>query len=111
MNEIIQHVPNLVEYLELIPICIIGFIAGFVSHLDVFQTKQWGSLIKAVLVSSFLGTTTYTLLSATDLPYLACVGVSAAVAYFGIDGSLQFIEKLMALKNGNPNKKENNSNG
>lgn len=103
LEQILTIFPNLVHYLELIPVCVISLIAGIISY---YNTENKGELpskyssFKIIGTSAFLGVVTYSILSSTDLNYLAKVGVSSCIAFFGIDKSLELVQKLLSLRNG-----------
>lgn len=108
MLEALLLIPGLADYLELIPICVIGLLAGSISFFNkpAEGTKQWKIAIKSIITSSFLAVVSYAILSATNLPYLASVGIATAIAYFGVQDSLELIKQLLSLRNGNDTKKK-----
>lgn len=95
------------HYLELLPIAIVGILAGVVSFFNDEQDTpnklraHFKVAIKSVLTSSFLCVIVYATLSATDLPYLARVGIAAALGFLGIEKALNLAKELLAFKNGN----------
>ena len=99
--------PNYREYFQLLPISIVGILAGVVSYYG-SEGKQIKEALKIVVTSMFLTIVVYSLLSATDLPYLAKVGVSACVGYFGVEKAIELVQKILALKNNNPNANKDN---
>lgn len=88
------------EYLELIPITLVGLLAGFMGALDNKDCIKAGikEAIKRIVISSFLCIVTYSILSATDLPYLAKVGISACVGFLGLDKAIKLVKEIISLK-------------
>lgn len=88
------------EYLELIPIALVGLLAGFMGALDNKDCIKAGikEAIKRIVISSFLCIVTYSILSATDLPYLAKVGISACVGFLGLDKAIKLVKEIISLK-------------
>lgn len=86
------------NYKELIPISCVGLLAGIASYYADDAPKR---IIKVIITSSFLTILVFTILTMSDLPYLAKVGIAAGAGYFGIDKSLELIQKLLAFKNRN----------
>ena len=94
------------HYIELLPIAVVGLLAGIVSFFN--EEAQEGAehchpfkaALKSLLTSSFLCVMVYALLSATDLPYLARVGISAAIGFFGVEKAISLAKELLAFKNG-----------
>ena len=88
------------EYLELIPIALVGLLAGFMGALDNKDCIKAGikEAIKRIVISSFLCIVTYSILSATDLPYLAKVGVSACVGFLGLDKAIKLVKEIVSLR-------------
>lgn len=106
MQEILELMPHLKHYLELIPVSLVALFAGIISYFNGDKAQRSKSYaIKVIITSAFLALTAYTILSATDLPYLAKVGISAMIGFFGIDKSIELVQKLLSLKN-NGGKKE-----
>lgn len=95
INYILEHFK---DYNELFPILFVGLFAGLASYYADDSRKK---IVKVVLTSLFLTLLVFTLLTMADLPYLAKVGISAGAGYFGIDKSLELIQKLLSLKNQN----------
>lgn len=95
--------PNLVQYLELLPVSCVAILSGAAHYFNLADrgTTEQSKLfyaIKIVFTSAFLAILVYAILSATDLPYLAKVGISAAVGYFGIDKAIEIAQKAMSLR-------------
>lgn len=94
------------QLISLTPILIISFFVGVASF---FTQHEKGidkadiikNLIKQVLLSVVLCLMVYSILSASDLPYLAKIGISCAVGFFGIDKALSIIQNILSLKNSN----------
>lgn len=95
--EILKIMPFLNEYIELLPICFVGIVSGCINYLQV-ESAGKKETIRIIITSSFLTILTYAILTSTSLPYLACVGISAAVGYFGIDKAIELAQKLLSLK-------------
>lgn len=101
------------HYLELLPIAIVGILAGIVSFFNEEQREDTSNdiryllkvALKSVVTSSFLCVIVYATLSATDLPYLARVGIAAALGFLGIEKALNLAKELLAFKNGNKESK------
>ena len=53
----------------------------------------------------------YSILSATDLPYLAKIGISSAIAFFGIEQALSIVQTIISLRNGNKESKDKEKRG
>lgn len=90
------------SYLELIPIILVGLLAGFMGALDNKDDMKQGLRegLKRVVISSFLCVVCYSILSATDLPYLAKVGVSACVGFLGLDKAVGLVKEFLSLRKG-----------
>lgn len=99
--------PNYREYFQLLPISIVGILAGVVSYYTA-EYKEFKEALKVVITSVFLTIVVYSLLSATDLPYLAKVGISACVGYFGVEKAIELVQKIISLKNNNPHAHKDN---
>lgn len=99
MEYLIELFPNLSKYLELFPILIMGILSGAVSYFN--KDGQVGAIkeaIRAIITCAFLAVLCYAILAATDLPYLAKVGISCAIGYFGIDNTIDMVQKFISLK-------------
>ncbi|TLD79852.1 hypothetical protein LS68_009280 [Helicobacter sp. MIT 05-5293] len=100
MDTLLYLFPNVEHYIELIPVACVGILSGIVNYFNLEEKKPSKLYaLKIVCTSAFIALTAYTILSATDLPYLAKVGISAAIGFFGIDKALEYIQKIIALKN------------
>lgn len=101
---LLEIFPNLIHYVELFPVFIVALLAGLVSfynQVNEYSTpKTKRDAVRIIGTSAFLGLISYSLLSATDLPYLARVGISAAIGFFGIDKTIEIVQKLLSLRNG-----------
>lgn len=102
---LLELFPNLKHYTQLIPVCFVGLLVGLVNYMqytpqdcDMNDKSGIKRTIKTILTSTFLTLLTYSILTATNLPYLACVGISAAVGYFGFDKAIEIVQKIIALK-------------
>lgn len=102
MDFITDLFPNLHKYLELFPVCLMGLLSGVVSY---FNSKTephtqgaFTTVVKSIITCAFLAIISYAILSATDLPYLAKVGISCAIGYFGIDKAIELAQKMINLK-------------
>lgn len=94
------------QLLSLFPIVIIGFCVGlssFFTQVESSESKHEAikRLIKQVILSLTLCLIVYSILSATDLPYLAKIGISCAIGFFGIDKALTIVQNILNLKNNN----------
>lgn len=99
------------KLIELIPIAIIGLLVGCVSY---FADRDDGNdkeppnkpkkerntkeALKHTSYAIVVCLIIYACLEATDLPYLAKIGVSSAVSFFGLDNIISIIERLLALR-------------
>lgn len=98
MDALLTQIEN---YIELIPVVFVGLFAGLISYLqseEENQNKKMKYIFKVIITSSFLTLIVFSILTATNLPYLACVGISAGVGYFGIDKAIEVAQKLISLK-------------
>lgn len=103
MDTLLDLFPNLVHYLELLPVACVAVLSGaahYFSLADETERKEGKAFFvaKIVFTSAFLALLVYATLSATDLPYLAKVGISAAVGYFGIDKAIELAQKALSLR-------------
>ena len=88
------------EDLELIPISLVGIWAVFMGAWDNKDCIKAviKEAIKRIVISSFLCSVTYAILSATDLPYLSKVGVSACVGFLGLDKAIKLVKEIVSLR-------------
>lgn len=95
MDALLEIFPNLKHYIELIPVCMVGLFSGAAGYYgDGEQEKSGKRAIKSLITSSFLCVMAYSMLTALDsIPYLARVGIAAAIGYFGIERALEIIKK------------------
>lgn len=100
INALLEIFPNLKHYLELVPICMVGLIAGVASYFgDGDEQRCLRRGIKAIITSTFLCVVTYSMLGMIEgIPYLAKVGVGATIGYFGIDKTIELLHKLKGVK-------------
>ena len=101
MDTLTEIFPNLGKYLELMPVTLMGLLSGIVSYFNGSakdSNNAYKQAIKNILTCAFLAILSYSILSATDLPYLAKVGISCAIGYFGIDKAIEIVQKIIALK-------------
>lgn len=93
---------SLNPYLELLPIALVGLLAGFMSALDNSENiaKCFKIALKRIVLSSFLCVVAYSILSATDLPYLARVGISACIGFLGIEKAISYAKEILNFKRG-----------
>ncbi|WP_104691082.1 phage holin family protein [Helicobacter heilmannii] len=95
----IANVLSIEEYIQLVPVLLIGLLAG---GLNYFNNTDGTSTIKRALMvvctSGFICTCVFTMLSSTQLPYMAKVGISASVGYFGIDRAIEVVQKILNLR-------------
>lgn len=96
------------QIISLIPLFVIGIfvgIAGYFSNFDKEDKENSArDFFKHLIVSSAICLIVYSILSATELPYLARLGVSCAFAFFGIDKALSIIKDIINLR-GSKNEK------
>ncbi|GLH58070.1 hypothetical protein [Helicobacter ailurogastricus] len=60
-----------------------------------------GTIKRAVVViftSGFICICIFAMLSTTQLPYMAKIGISASVGYFGIDRAIEVVQKILSLR-------------
>ena len=108
-----------VYFLEFLPLCVLGLFCGIVrfargenellTHEEQDENKvkktRFYRAIDVVLTSSFLAFISYACLSFfTELTYIFKVGISAAIALFGIDKVLDIVQRVISLKQGGGNK-------
>ena len=91
------------QLISLAPILIISFFVGVASFFtqqekEVDRAEMIKNLLKQVLLSIVLCVIVYSILSATDLPYLAKIGISCEVGFFGIDKALSIVQSILNLK-------------
>ena len=101
MDTLTELFPNINKYLELMPVMLMGLLSGVVSYFNDGSTESkvaYKHAIKSIVTCAFLAILAYSILSATDLPYLAKVGISCAIGYFGIDKAIELVQKIIALK-------------
>lgn len=93
---------SLNQYLDLLPIMLVGLLAGFMSALDNSEDikKCFKIAIKRIILSIFLCVVAYSILSATDLPYLARVGISACIGFLGIERAIAYAKEILSFKRG-----------
>ncbi|MFC3847584.1 phage holin family protein [Helicobacter baculiformis] len=92
-----MDIAQLGELLQLLPIWLIGLLAGALNYFT-NEKQSLKQAIGIVLTSSFVCSCVFAILSATDLPYLARVGMSASVGYFGIERALDILKNLINIK-------------
>ena len=101
MDTLTEIFPNLGKYLELMPVCLMGLLSGIVSYFNGSakdSNNAYKQAVKNILTCAFLAILSYSILSATDLPYLAKVGISCAVGFFGVDKAIEIAQTLIAMK-------------
>lgn len=101
MDTLTEIFPNLGKYLELMPVMLMGVLSGIVSYFNGSakdSNNAYKQAVKNILTCAFLAILSYSILSATDLPYLAKVGISCAIGYFGIDKAIEIAQTLIAMK-------------
>lgn len=102
MDFITELFPNIYKYLELMPVLLMGILSGIVSYFNNGgandSRKAYKQAFKSIITCAFLAILAYSILSATDLPYLAKVGISCAIGFFGIDKAIEIVQKIIALK-------------
>lgn len=100
MKYLLETIPELMYYLNLLPIILVGLFSGLASYYkdEKEGDKKQKHLINASLTSCFLCFLTYSLLSdVNSLGYVSKVGIAAAVGYFGIDKTLDLIQKIFEI--------------
>lgn len=95
MNELL---PNLDKYLELIPVAFMALTTGAVSYFNSDEKSGIKQAIKSITYCAIIAILTYSMLSATDLPYLAKVGISCSLGFFGVDKALDIVSRVIELK-------------
>ena len=99
MDYLVEIFPHLPDYLELVPVFVIGLCSGLVAFFsDKSDNYTKFYAFKSILTSAFLTIVMYGILSSTDLPYLAKVMFSCAVGFFGVDRAIEIAQKLIAMK-------------
>lgn len=97
------------QIISLVPILIISIMVGLASYFtksnesNESNEKPYKVFFKQMIFSITICIMVYSILSATDLPYLAKIGISSAVAFFGIEQALSIVQTIISLKNGNKN--------
>lgn len=85
------------EYiLELLPVVSAGLIASVISYLKGMSKEK---RFEDILVGTFLCVVIYLILSITDYPYTAKIGISSAIAFLGIDKTLDIVHKIFNFRN------------
>lgn len=104
---------ELEQLISLSPILIIGLFIGMAS----FFSQQQGNISKKtmlkqltrdVLTSVILCFIVYTMLSLTEFPYMAKIGIASAIGFFGIDNAIVIIQKILSLKDHKNNQEGKN---
>ena len=67
-------------------------------YKDISKLTGIKEALKRIIISSFLCIVTYSILSATDLPYLAKVGISACVGFLGLDKAINLVKEIISLR-------------
>lgn len=96
------------EFKPLLPLFLVGFASGGMKILNAPHEERDTALevIRIILTSLFLTLICFAILTSIDsLPYLAKVGISAFVGYFGVERALDFAKRLLELR-GQPPRKE-----
>ncbi|WP_163532237.1 phage holin family protein [Helicobacter suis] len=93
----IASVLKLQQYAELLPIGLIGIVAGTLNYFS-SNNKGLKHAAKFACVSGFISLCVFSMLSATDLPYMAKVGISASVGYFGIDKAIDIVKNIFSIR-------------
>lgn len=104
---------GLISLAELIPIAVIGLLVGGVSYYaekepfndgdrpkkdENIKDKNLSDAVKHSFYALVVCVIVYSCLSATDLPYLAKIGVASALSFFGFDNALGIIERVLNLR-------------
>ena len=93
---------SLNPYLELLPIILVGLLAGFMGALDNSEDirKCFKIALKRIVLSSFLCVVANAIRSGTDLLYLARVGISACIGFLGIEKAISYAKESLNFKRG-----------
>lgn len=103
------------QILSLLPILVISIMVGLASYFtksnenienENGSEKPYKVFLKQMIFSITICIIVYSILSATDLPYLAKIGISSAIAFFGIEQALNIVQIIINLRNGNKETKE-----
>ena len=89
--------PNLREYIQLLPVSIVGILSGFIRYYS-GEKRNLKEALKMIFTVIFLTLIAYSILTAVDLPYLARVGISVFVGHFGVDKAIELVQKIMSVK-------------
>lgn len=102
MELLMELFPNAVHYIELLPVGCVALLAGVINYFntEVKESNTKLYALKTITTSAFLGLIAYSMLSATDLPYLAKIGITAGIAFFGIDKAIELVQRIISLRNG-----------
>lgn len=108
------------QILSLVPIVVISIMVGLASYFtksnenienENSSGKPYKVFFKQMVFSITICIMVYSILSATDLPYLAKIGISSAIAFFGIEQALNIVQTIISLKNGNKDTKDKTKGG
>lgn len=108
------------QILSLLPILVISIMVGLASYFtrsnenienEDSSEKPYKVFFKQMTLSITICMMVYSILSATDLPYLGKIGISSAIAFFGIDQALNIVQNIISLKNGNKDIKDKEKGG
>ncbi|WP_163565140.1 phage holin family protein [Helicobacter suis] len=88
---------KLQEYAELVPIGLIGIVGGTLNYSS-SGSKGLKHACKFACVSGFISLCVFAMLSATELPYMAKVGISASVGYFGIERAIEIVKNILNIR-------------
>lgn len=95
---------NLDKLIELIPIAIIGLLVGGVSYFTENDKNDEDSSLKDALKHTIYALAVcvivYACLDATDLPYIARVGIASAASFFGLDNVIKICQDLISFRSG-----------
>lgn len=100
---------NLDKLIELIPITIIGLLVGGVSYFtetdknggdDNVKDSSLKDALKHTIYALAVCVIVYACLDATDLPYIARVGIASAASFFGLDNVIKICQDLISFRSG-----------
>lgn len=101
---------NLDKLIELIPIAIIGLLVGGVSYFtetdkndedaDNVKDSSLKDALKHTIYALAVCVIVYACLDATDLPYIARVGIASAASFFGLDNVIKICQDLISFRSG-----------
>lgn len=86
-----------VNFIDLIPVCFAGILSGLASYfLENEENCFWKKIVYAETVSILI----YMILTATDLNYMARIGIAAFVAFIGLEKALDLVQQILSYRKG-----------